>query len=622
MLIVKNLSKSYGSKPLFLDASFTLTRGEKAGLVGRNGHGKTTLFRIITGKEEADSGTIETPSGYRIGAVEQHLNFSHDTAVNEAASGLSDPDEKWKAEKILSGLGFSEQDMQKNPSTFSGGFQVRINLAKALLSEPDLMLLDEPTNYLDITSIRWLIQFLKTWQNELILITHDRSFMDSVITHTISIHRAAVKKIVGNTEKMYQQIIKEEEITEKTRVNDEKRRKEVQKFIDQYRSKARIASRVQSRIKMLDKMSSSERLAAIEELDFSFNEAPFSAKTLLTVENISFGYDKPLFSNLGFSVQKGDRICIIGKNGKGKTTLLKVLAGVLKPDTGEIHTHQQTKSGYFEQTNISSLDPNRTVEQEIAASGTGEDAQLARNIAGSMMFKGDDALKKVSVLSGGEKARVMLGKIVIQPANLLLLDEPTNHFDIQSCDSLIEALDSYEGAVIMVTHNEMFLRAIAQKLIIFNRDRVQFFNGTYDDFLQKYGWEEEDTNKFSGNIPADSAEHSESQKLNNQINPKEARKIRSEIIRERSETLKPLEKEIENLENIITKTEEKLEEIQQTLITASQSDDGSAIQKLSIESHNLNELLEKSFDSLEKTTLEYEAKKADFEERLISIGQQ
>ncbi|HRX16419.1 MAG TPA: ABC-F family ATP-binding cassette domain-containing protein [Spirochaetota bacterium] len=622
MLIVKNLSKSYGSKPLFLDASFTLTRGEKAGLVGRNGHGKTTLFRIITGKEEADSGTIETPSGYRIGTVEQHLNFSHDTAVNEAASGLSDPDEKWKAEKILSGLGFSDQDMQKNPSTFSGGFQVRINLAKALLSEPDLMLLDEPTNYLDITSIRWLIQFLKTWQNELILITHDRSFMDSVITHTISIHRAAVKKIVGNTEKMYQQIIKEEEITEKTRVNDEKRRKEVQKFIDQYRSKARIASRVQSRIKMLDKMSSSERLAAIEELDFSFNEAPFSAKTLLTVENISFGYDKPLFSNLGFSVQKGDRICIIGKNGKGKTTLLKVLAGVLKPSTGEIHTHQQTKSGYFEQTNISSLDPNRTVEQEIAASGTGEDAQLARNIAGSMMFKGDDALKKISVLSGGEKARVMLGKIVIQPANLLLLDEPTNHFDIQSCDSLIEALDSYEGAVIMVTHNEMFLRAIAQKLIIFNRGSVQFFNGTYDDFLQKYGWEEEDTNKFSGNITTDSAELSESQKLNNQINPKEARKIRSEIIRERSEILKPLEKEIDNLENIITKTEEKLEEIQQTLIKASQSDDGSAIQKLSIESHNLNELLEKSFDSLEKTTLEYEEKKSWFEEKLTSIGQQ
>ncbi|MDA3900158.1 MAG: ABC-F family ATP-binding cassette domain-containing protein [Spirochaetes bacterium] len=615
MIIVKNLSKSYGLTPLFIDASFTLTRGEKAGLVGRNGHGKSTLFKIITGHEEADSGTIETPAGYRIGTVEQHLSFSEDTVVAEAATGLAEPDERWKAEKILSGLGFSESDMLQKPSTFSGGFQVRINLAKSLLGEPDLLLLDEPTNYLDITSIRWLIQFLRTWQNELMLITHDRSFMDSVITHTISIHRTEIKKIAGNTEKMYQQIIKEEEIVEKTRMNDEKRRKEVQQFIDQYRSKARIASRVQSRIKMLDKMGKSEKLAAIEELDFSFNEAPFQAKTLLSTDAITFGYTEPLFKDLSLSIEKGDRICIIGKNGKGKTTLLKALAGGLPLQSGEIHSHQHTRIGYFEQTNISSLDPNRTVEQEIASSGTGDNAQLARNIAGSMMFKGDDALKKISVLSGGEKARVMLGKIIIKPANLLLLDEPTNHFDIQSCDSLIEALDSYEGAVVMVTHNEMFLRAIAQKLIVFHRNGVQIFNGSYDDFLEKIGWEEEEqkNSQTSQNSTTDSESSTP------MLNPKEARKLRSEIIRERSDTLKPLEKTIKQCETVIVETEQKQESVQKRLIEASQNENGDTIRALSIEAHELSELLETTFNKLEETTLEYEAKKTDFEEKLSQI---
>ena len=369
MIIVNNLSKSFGSQEIFDDISFNVNPGEKIGLVGRNGHGKTTLLRMITGDDHPDSGEIVIPKNYTIGYVTQHIRFTESTVIAEACMGLPEEhrDDKWKAEKILSGLGYSAEEMQMSPNRFSGGFQVRLNLAKVLVSEPDMLLLDEPTNYLDIISIRWLESFLRQWKGELMLVTHDRSFMDNVTTHTIGIHRQKVRKLEGSTDKLYDQILKEEEIYEKTRINDEKKRKEVELFITRFRAKARLAGMVQSRVKALEKQQNLDKLEKIKDLDFSFSYKPFNAKSLMTVDGLTFSYDKvhDIVKNLSLSVRSDDRICVIGKNGRGKTTLLRLLSGNLKPDSGTITAHPNMCSGYFAQTNVINLNENLTIEEEI-----------------------------------------------------------------------------------------------------------------------------------------------------------------------------------------------------------------------------------------------------------------
>jgi ATP-binding cassette subfamily F protein 3 len=506
MLKVNNLEKAYGSQVIFENVSFVINPGERVGLVGRNGHGKTTLFRMILREEEPDSGSISVPNYYTIGHLSQHIHFTENTVLKEACLGLKASehgiDETYKVKAILMGLGFPTEDFDRNPNEFSGGYQVRLNLAKVLTSEPNLLLLDEPTNYLDIVSMRWVTRFLREWRNELIIITHDREFMDSVTTHTMGIHRCKTKKIAGPTYKLYEQIAQEEEVYEKTRVNDEKKRKEMEEFINRFRAKATKAKAVQSRIKALQKKERFERLSEISTLEFEFNSAPFNAKSLLTAENISFSYNQdgpPLIEGLSLSVGKNDRIAIIGKNGKGKTTLLNILAGELRPHSGSVNSHPNTETAYFGQTNINRLDPRKTIEQEIMDVHPDHNRGVARSIAGVMMFSGDAALKKVSVLSGGEKSRVLLGKLLVTPANLLLLDEPTNHLDMDSIDSLVEAIDAFEGAVIIVTHSELMLNAIAKRLIVFDDGKVTLFDGSYQDFLDRVGWrDEEDTKALQG----------------------------------------------------------------------------------------------------------------------------
>lgn len=499
MLLVSNISKSYSSQTLFEDVTFVLNRGERLGVVGRNGHGKSTILRMILRQEEPDSGTITYPKDYKIGHLSQHLSFSENTILEEVCLALPLLDGCWKedykAEAMLHGLGFSDEDFLRKPEEFSGGYQIRLNLAKLLLSEPNLLLLDEPTNYLDIVSIRWLKRFLLEWEHEVILITHDRDFMDSVTTHTLGIHRGRAKKIEGNTLKLYETIAEEEIVYEKTRLNEEKKRKDIEKYIERFRAKASKAKSVQSRVKLLDKMEVVDELGAIEDLDFQFSSIPFPGKWLLTCENASFTYPgakTPTIPKIKFSLGKNDRIGIIGPNGKGKTTLLNLLAGELPCADGEINYNDNTRFGYFGQTNIDRLDHKRTVEEEIALVDPQKSRTIVRSICGAMMFEGDLALKKVSVLSGGERSRVMLGKILALPNNLLYLDEPTNHLDMQSIDALMDAIDAFPGAVMFVTHSEMILHRIATRLIVFDRNKVSLFEGSYQDFLDRVGWAEEE----------------------------------------------------------------------------------------------------------------------------------
>lgn len=614
MISVENLTKSFGNYLLFDSISFKLNSRERIGLVGRNGHGKTTLFRLIAGMNQPDSGNILTPKGYRIGYVQQHIDFSMQTVLKEAMTGLveSEKDHSWKAEKILAGLGFSNDDMHQPPETFSGGFQVRLNLAKALISEPDLLLLDEPTNYLDITSIRWIERFLLNWPHEVMLITHDRSFMDKIVTHTLGIHRRKVRKIAGDTGKYYTQIALDEEVYEKTRLNDEKRRKEIELFISRFRAKARLANMVQSRIKTLSRMTRQEKLDKAKTLEFSFQSRPFSAKNVMTVRNLSFGFDSqaPLIQDLDFTIQAGERICVIGKNGKGKTTLLKLLAGSLTPQKGDIAFHPAVTAGVFEQTNVQSLVDSRTVEEEILYSHPQVDRQLARNICGAMMFSGETALKKIAVLSGGEKSRVMLGKILVTPVNLLLLDEPTNHLDMESCDALIEAIDSFDGTVIMVTHNELFLHALAERLIVFHHNGVSMFDGGYQRFLDKNGWDDE-VLETAAQIPDTSSA--------DRLSSKQIRKLRSEIITRRSKTLKPMETRLSAIENDIGYHEARITDSSNAMTAATQENDGPRIVRLSQEIHHSQQRIENLFGELEALTASYETEKKHFDQQLAEL---
>jgi ATP-binding cassette subfamily F protein 3 len=573
---------------------------------------------MIAGLETPDSGRIVVPKNYRVGYVRQHIDFSEPTVLGEGMRGLpeQEKDHHWKVEKILVGLGFSDGDMVRSPHDFSGGFQVRLNLAKVLVSEPDLLLLDEPTNYLDITSIRWIENFLLSWPHELMLITHDRGFMDKLVTHTVGIHRKKARKIEGNTEKYYDRIAQDEEIYEKTRLNDERREKEIRLFISRFRAKARLANMVQSRVKTLAKMEKKDKLEQAKNLEFSFRSKPFKAKQVCTVDGLSFawGAQRPLFEDLSFSILAEERICVVGKNGKGKTTLLKVLAGSLAPASGKITYNPQVESGVFEQTNIQSLVDSRTVEEELLYAQPDVDRQKARNICGAMMFEGDSALKKISVLSGGEKSRVMLGKLLVTPVNLLMLDEPTNHLDMDACDALLAAIDDFDGAVVMVTHNEMFLHALADRLIVFGDDGARVFHGTYQDFLDKGGW---------GDAPAMTRSRDDSDEppaaTLPRLTKKELRRLRSEIITEKSKVLKPMEDVIAAAEKTIETNEALLEKLNQEMVAASQEGDGSRIGPLSQQIRSCQEIIESRFAEMEAADEKRQLLEKKFEKRLDEL---
>ncbi len=615
MISIDNLGKAYGKQTLFEGASFKLNQKEKVGLVGRNGHGKTTLLRIITGEDFPDEGSVTIPRNYRIGYVKQQLDFTEDTVLKEGMKGLpkAEKEHSWKVEKVLAGLGFEPSDMDRNPLEFSGGYQIRLNLAKVLVSEPDLLLLDEPTNYLDITSIRWIEKFLQGWPRELMLITHDRGFMDKVITHVIGIHRKKLRKIPGTTEKYYTQMAQDEEIYEKTRLNDERKRKEVELFITRFRAKARLAGLVQSRVKALEKQEKKNKLENLKTLEFSFREKTYNGKYVLSAKNISFSFApaNPLINGFDISIGAHDKICIVGQNGKGKTTLLRLIAGDLKQITGEFIWNKGVEWSFFEQTNVGILADKRTIEEEIMASAPDVDRQTARNICGAMLFEGDDALKKIAVLSGGEKSRVMLGKILATPVNMLLLDEPTNHLDMESCDALLSAIDSFNGAVILVTHNEMFLHALAERLIVFQDGKSFVFEGSYQDFLDKGGWGDDE-------LPL--KQEQSDNNMDAALGKKELRKARSHIITERSKVLKPLEQKIENIENEIEALEKESETLNESITFATQERDGKRIAELSIILSKNESRINILFDELDRLTSEYDSLKSVYEVRLDSLS--
>jgi len=407
MIQLINICKNYATQELFNNLNFKLNAGNRVGLVGRNGSGKSTLFKLILGEESADKGEVIIPKNYKIGTLKQHLSFSKSTLREEASLALDEDMQYdvYRVEKILFGLGFNNDDLEKDPLSFSGGYQIRINLAKMLVKEPNLLLLDEPTNYLDIVSLRWLKNFLRAFEGEVILITHDRNFMDAITTHTMGIVRKSINIMEGDTHKFYNQLNANDDLHIKQKISQDKKVKELEEFIAKNKARASTSALAQSKVKQLEKMDRLEDLNFDNTLEFNFNFKETPAKVLLEVNDLSFGYveDKILFKDISFSLKKGECLGIIGKNGKGKSTLLNTLAKELKQLNGEVNYHVTTSFAHFGQTNIAHLNPKNSVMDEIYVGNSKLSEASIRSICGAMMFSGDNAKKKVSLLSGEKK---------------------------------------------------------------------------------------------------------------------------------------------------------------------------------------------------------------------------
>jgi ATP-binding cassette, subfamily F, member 3 len=608
MITVSNLSKAYGAQVLFFNISFTLSKGDKVGFVGRNGSGKSTLFKLLLGEEESDEGEIFIPKNYRIGTLRQHLSFSHKTVREECASVLKDEEayDVYKVEKMLFGLGFSLEDLDKDPLSFSGGYQIRMNLVKLLATQPNMLLLDEPTNYLDIISMRWLEGFLKAFDGEVILITHDREFMDTVTTHTMGLNRKSLKLYEGNTHKFYAKLCEDDERYLKTKANLDKKRAELEDFITRQKARASKAVMAQSKAKQLEKMGEMDELERESSLEFDFNYKKTPAKIMLEAKELSFGYDatQPLFHNLSFTLSKGKCLAIIGKNGKGKSTLLNCLAGELSLQKGSLSWHPETSLAHFGQTNIARLNLKQNIIDEIYDVDPLLGITRVRGICGAMMFSGESAKKEISILSGGERSRVMLGKIIATPANLLLLDEPTNHLDMYAIDALCDAIKRFEGSVILVTHSEMLLRALADVLIVFHKDKAEFFEGNYDTFLEKIGWEEEQESLIKKPLLADY---------------NALKKERTALIQERSTKLSPLKKQIDACEKDIMHLEGEIKKKHELLIVYSNEGNVGELARLSKEIVADESTLESAYERFESLHHEHDTLFDRYESQLKNM---
>jgi len=524
MISLNNISKSYGKRGLFSKISVTINRGEKIGLVGPNGSGKTTLFSIILGELEPSSGKVSINKGVRIGYLPQEALFRSDRTVlaeitqgdaaiiklkkekekleanNEAATEryaeilhalevLGFFELEHKAKKILSGLGFKEVDFDRPIKEMSGGWQMRVLLAKLLACSYDFLLLDEPTNYLDLNAALWFKDYLARYKGTYIMISHDKDFLDEVTNYTLVLEAGSLTKVRGNF-KHYQQIRQERRTHLLKQFNEqEKKIKQLQKFIQRFHAQPNKASQVRAKKRALEKMKIIEvppdPRASIRA--FNFPATTKSGYRLISLEGISKAYgDIRVYENFDFEVIRGEKAVLVGENGAGKSTLLKILGGVIDIDSGKRLLGHNVTIGYFSQTRMDVLDPDKTVfEEAFSAAEKRLTAEIVRTILALFLFRGDDIGKKVKVLSGGEKSRLVLAKLLINPPNLLLLDEPTTHLDVDAVEALIAALTEYQGTIVFISHDIHFVRSISNTVFEVKNGRVRKFPGNFDYYLEK-----------------------------------------------------------------------------------------------------------------------------------------
>ncbi len=595
-LQVQDISLSFGERELLKDVGFTLSEKSRAALAGANGSGKSTLLKAIAGVIKPDSMTISITKDARVSYLPQsdivlpestvyeaaEEGFSRfDTILSEmkvleeksseggddalrAAERLAEChdtliysgyyDRKARIESILFGLGFRKEDLGRSARTFSGGYQMRIALARILVEDPDFLLLDEPTNYLDIEALVWLEEYLKAFDGGLMVVSHDQGFLDDMVTEVYELFNAKLTRYAGN----YTQYVerREEEIKEleKRAKRQQEEIEKTEEFIERFRYKATKSRQVQSRIKALEKIELVEIPPHLKKLSFTFPPSPHSGNDVLKVEHLSKAYgDNRIYSDISFLVRKGERLAITGRNGAGKSTLLRMLAGVDTDYDGSIIDGAGVKKAYFAQDTENTLTPTLTVLEEAEGNADTKDIPGVRNLLGAFLFTDDDVFKKVAVLSGGEKSRLALLKILLHPSNLLLLDEPTNHLDINAKEMLEKAIASYGGTVVFVSHDRHFIKNLATRILYLSDEGPEFFDGDYDYFEWKI---EEKEARFKIERRTEKKEEKKDPQSHEQLKQK---RNRMKALERESEKLMAeldsLSREKENLEEEIAKPE-------------------------------------------------------------------
>src|SRR5215216_2979146 len=539
MISFSRVSKQYGKQILFVEASFQLNPGEKVGLVGPNGAGKTTLFRMIVGEERPDEGDVSVPRKMSIGYFRQDVEeMSGRSVLDEAIAGsgcagdlhheleglqqaMADParvadmdriparfgevQEEYEhlggyaleaqAREVLHGLGFEDEQVDGDVGALSGGWKMRVAMARVLLGRPDVLLMDEPTNHLDIESIIWLESFLTSLPGALLMTSHDREFMNRIVSKIAEIDGGEITTYSGN----YDFYERERAIREANREAAYARQQAMlakeQRFIDRFAAHAAKAAQVQSRVKALEKIEKIELPKRRRVVKFDFRQPPRSGDQVVTLEHVQKAYGRRvIYDDLSLNVRRGERWCVMGKNGAGKSTLLKMIAGAVTPDAGSVQLGASLKMGYFAQQALDLLDPDLTIEEQLQRDFPNESIGVLRNLAGAFQFSGEDIDKKIRSLSGGEKTRLVIARMLLNPPNLLVLDEPTNHLDLFTKELLIDALRDFQGTMLFVSHDRAFLRALSNRVIELGGEtgtekEPHLYPGSYVEYVQRTGHE-------------------------------------------------------------------------------------------------------------------------------------
>ena len=603
MLTVSNLSKSYGERNLFSDLSFSVTAKTRIALIGPNGCGKTTLLDILSGRSIPDTGKIIPKRNTTIGYLKQELPTLSDHSLLQAVidqpssitelqnkisdlenstkshSNLSERDDnllligqleqdlqqqqkdlrEHEAKAILSGLGFLNKDFSKSLNQFSGGWIMRAVLAKLLFKQPDILLLDEPTNHLDLEANLWFEKYLLSFPGIVIIASHDRIFLNNIATSVLAIDSSNVLLIKGNYDDYLRKQTHFLQAQTTAAVQQKRERDKQMQFVERFRSKARKASQVQSRLKQLQRLTDIEVPRATKRVHYKFPEPKRSGTDVITLKNIVKSYGEHLvYENLNLTLQRGDKVALVGPNGAGKTTLLKILAGALPFENGTRKLGHNVSPSYYAQHLLELLSPGNTLLEELRDSAPSEDHQSLRNILGGFLFTGDAVSKQISVLSGGEKARIALAKLLVQPSNLLFMDEPTNHLDIVSREILIDALTDYKGTVCFITHDRSLIHQVANKIISIDQGIIYEHPGNYASYLLSK--QQRDSNTLTiENTATTETGNSQSQKPSN-----EHYYQRKDLQRK----LRSLETKVKNIEEILEIHETNLKDLETQLSNA------------------------------------------------------
>lgn len=655
---VQDLHIEYGPRVLFDSLSFVVERGERVAFAGQNGAGKSTLMKCIVGVLEPDHGKVLLPKHTKVGYLPQDGIHISGTPLLEEVLGsvgnivelqqtvdelsaelqqlptdspeyrdtleeigrleliLHDRDAaalRPRAESILRGLGFADGDFTRDCGHFSGGWQMRIALAKLLLQEPEVLLLDEPTNHLDLQSQRWMEQSLKAYRGAICIISHDVALLDALVSRTIAFHHGRAEEYAGN----FSFYLKESKARKEALIKQAKAQQreiaKTQEFIDRFRAKATKATQVQSRIKQLEKVELIEVEDDDAVMSFHFPPPPPGGHIVVRLEKASKAYGPiRLLENYDFTVDKGDRIAIVGVNGSGKSTFTRLISGTEAPDSGQFSFGSHTEVAFFSQTHADVLNNDQTVLECVEAAASRETRPLVRNILGCFLFRGDDVFKKIGVLSGGERSRVALVCMLLKPANFLIMDEPTNHLDFQSQDVLQRALAEYPGSYCIVSHNRQFLDPVVNKVLEFRLGhKPRLFYGNVSQYLETV--EAEERREKQSARSASGAGQPAAASTENIANRKDARRARAQAREMRAKLLRPLEKELEQVEETIAAHDTRKAEISAELEKPENMSDNEKLMQLTQEYQQLERESEALYTRWEELSVEIERKTAEIE---------